>query len=125
MKRIAAGLFGLLVIAVFSTMALAKHHKPAVDPPSLGADCGTGASFIGTDTAIRITTGTDFNGICTISFSATANRICSAMNETAGGTDGNPYPMGCKEIDTSTIQTHSAVPVGGGDTLTVMVATYP
>ena len=124
MKRIAAGLIALTALAFFAASASAKHHKPVVDPPSLGADCGTGASFVGTDTAIRIMTGSDFNGTCTISFSATANRVCSAMNETNAG-NLSPIPNGCEQIDTSTIQTHSGVPVASGDVLTVMVMTYP
>lgn len=102
-----------------------SHNHPSVDPPSLLADFGAGATIVGSDTAMRITTGPGFNGTGTLMFSSPANRVAAAMNESAGGTDGNPYPMGARQLDSLTVQVHSQFPVLGGDVITVTIATYP
>ena len=84
MRKAILALAILSVVALVITPAWAKHHKAVVDPPTLGADCGSGATVAGTDTAGVITLGTQspYVGECTLIFTtADANRACFGTHE--------------------------------------------
>ena len=125
MKKVALLVSSLAFLAWFGN-AQAKHHKAAVDP-TLGADCGTGASMVGSASVMRITTGTGFGrgGTCTVSFSPAFTNVpvCNANNETHG--NAGAIAIGCAGIDTSTIelQDESGAKVDG-DVLAVVVASF-
>ena len=55
--------------------------------PTLGADCGAGASIEGSDLAGKVTVGTNTVGTCTLTFALPSTNApsCVAMNETNGG----------------------------------------
>src|SRR5438093_8439501 len=77
-------------------------------PPTLGADCGAGASIMGSDSAGKVEIGTGgYGSACTLTFTSEwANApACTAVNETNGG--ANSTPIG-------TMTTRTTVVIGGG-----------
>src|SRR3990172_9700313 len=66
--------------------------------PTLGADCGSGASIVGSDSAGKVTLGTRTGpigyGRCTLTFSvpSTSAPACQGMNESGR----YPAPIGVK-----------------------------
>jgi hypothetical protein len=78
--------------------------------PSLGADCGAGASIVGSDSAGKVTVGASQN-VCTITFSVPYPNApaCMATNETGGTAVGltttpagavlsGPYPFAAGNV---------------------------
>jgi hypothetical protein len=63
--------------------------------PTLEADCGTGATIVGSDSAGKVTLGEGV-ATCTLEFSTQWPNppACTAVNETNGG--GNPQSVGVK-----------------------------
>ncbi len=67
------------VVALWASVSFAGS-------PSLGPDCGAGASLVGDDSAGKVTMGSD-GSTCTLTFSApmTNPPACTATNETNNG----------------------------------------
>ena len=90
-------------IIATTLIALAAMVTVACAQPSLGTDCGTGATITGTNTAGKVTIGTSVNGAtptCTLTFAATDNnRECFATNETVGGATHGSMPEGVIHVD--------------------------
>jgi len=90
------------ILLVWSTISFAGT-------PSLGTDCGTGATIVGSDSAGKVTVGTPdplvpATGTCTLTFSIAYSvnpPACAASNETNGG--GFPAPMGTKTTPTALV----------------------
>jgi hypothetical protein len=84
-------LLGLLAIMVVMPCSIAL----AAAGPTLEADCGTGATIVGADSAGKVTLGEGVT-TCTIDFSTQWPNApaCTAVNETNGG--GNPQSVGTK-----------------------------
>lgn len=95
------------ILALVMTPAWAKKRKAVVDPPTLGADCGSGATLTGTDTAGVITLGTQspYVGQCTLTFTtADANRACFATHENVFVPNGFGEPLSAWHINDTTIR---------------------
>jgi hypothetical protein len=97
---------GMLTVLLAGTAALLWSAAAFAGTPILGADCGTGASIVGSDSAGKVTVGTPepsvpTTGLCTITFSVpyTNAPACTATNETNGG--GFPAPTGAKTTNTT------------------------
>ncbi len=91
--------------------------------PDLGADCGAGASIVGSDLAGKATMG-DSTGTCTLTFSAplTNAPACTAMNE---ATRGGASPLGTRSTTaTLTIQSNSATALNSGDVVSYLCVSY-
>ena len=99
-------------LALFSSLAFAQ-------PPTLGADCGVGATLTGNEKAGHVILGdisAQPNDLCTLTFAAPFAKTptCAASNETNGG--GWSAPLG-------TISSKTQVIIGGaqswssGDTI--------
>src|SRR5438128_5523949 len=74
--------------------------------PTLGPDCGAGASIVGSDLAGKVELGTapSNRSTCTLTFALSGVKACMAVNETNGG--GYSTPIG-------TITTTTTVVIGG------------
>lgn len=91
--------------------------------PTLGSDCGSGASIVGSDSAGKVTLGTGSQSTCILTFSVpyTNAPACTATNETNGG--GYSVNVGTKS-------TPSGVLIGGlmnwvdGDVISYTCAEY-
>ncbi len=100
---------GALCTLIAGTLILMLSTISFAGTPSLGTDCGTGATIVGSDSAGKITMGTPdplipTTGTCTLTFSVpySANPpACSASNETNGG--GFPASMGTRTNPTSLV----------------------
>jgi hypothetical protein len=88
--------------------------------PSPGAGCGSGALVKGSDTAGKVTLGTD-SSVCVLTFStAYADApACTAMNETNGG--AHAVPAG---VRTTATQLTIDVPWADGDTIAYLCSGY-
>jgi len=75
--------------------------------PTLGADCGAGASILGSDSAGKVTLGTGVTArTCTLTFASPGLNApsCAAMNETnSGGVNDHPAPLGVKSTTTTLV----------------------
>lgn len=91
-------LIGLLAIMTAMPCSVAS----AAAGPSLEADCGTGASIVGSDSAGKVTLG-DGAATCTVNFSTQWPNppACTAVNETNGG--GNPQSVGTKTTNATVV----------------------
>ncbi len=73
--------------------------------PTLGADCGAGASIVGSDSAGKVTlgTGASTTSTCTLTFALPSLNApaCTAVNETNGG--GYTTPVGTKSTTTTVL----------------------
>ncbi len=71
--------------------------------PTLGADCGAGASIVGSDSAGKVTLGTGASdtSACTLTFSPAwaSAPACTAVNETNAG--GYSMPVGTRTTTTT------------------------
>ena len=68
----------ILAVAVVLLVAMAGI---AMAQPTLGPDCGTGATVVGTNTAGKITLGTGNAGSCTLTLPS-HQRVCFSTEET-------------------------------------------
>jgi hypothetical protein len=111
---------GMLAVVAIGAAALALSATAFAGTPSLGAGCGAGASITGSDTAGKVTLGSN-SGVCVLTFStAFANPpACMAMNETNGG--GHAVAAGLR---TSATQLMVDVPWADGDTIAYICAGY-
>ena len=88
--------------------------------PTLGADCGSGATIVGSDAAGKVTLGTRVSS-CTLTFSVPYPNApaCAAMNETNQGA-GQARPIGARSTNTTLVLD----PWNDGDTLSYMCVGY-
>jgi hypothetical protein len=96
--------------------------------PSPGADCGAGATIVGSDSAGKVTLGTHergvpVSGLCTLTFAVpyTNPPACSATNETNRG--GFPAPIGTRTTNT-TLVIGSSAGSAPGDVISYICADY-
>ena len=111
---LSVGLLASMVVMLWSVAAFAQ--------PTLEADCGTGATIVGSDTAGKVTLGTSVTS-CTLDFSSTFPNApaCTATNETENG--GNPQPMGTKSTSSSVVLGGNR-PINAGDVVSYICAAY-
>jgi len=109
-------------LALVMGAALLYSATAFAGTPTLGSGCGGGATIRGSDTAGKLTLGTD-NSTCVLTFStAFANApACMAMNETNGGAHANV--AGVKST-ASTLTIDAAAPWADGDTIAYICSTY-
>jgi hypothetical protein len=90
--------------------------------PTLGADCGIGASIAGSDSAGKVTLGQGTTS-CTLTFSVSYTNApaCSATNETNGGSF--PAPTGAKTTN-ATLVIGSASGSNRGDVISYSCQDY-
>jgi hypothetical protein len=114
-----AGVIGVIAVAAVLMLDAAVSFAGT---PTLGADCGTGASIAGSDSAGKVTLGVGVSS-CTIEFSASGDvaPACSATNETNGG--GNPMAVGTKSTTASVILI-SMTPWQVGDVISYICEGY-
>ncbi len=96
--------------------------------PALGADCGAGASIMGSNSAGKVMVGTGVT-TCTLTFTIPSSFLnapaCMAVDETNGG--GHPAPVGARSTET-TLLLDATVPSGvvlaPGDIVSYICASY-
>jgi len=95
---------GVVMGALLMGAVLLLSPATSFAAPSLGADCGAGASVVGSDGAGKVTLGTGVAGnTCTLTFTVTLlnEPACTAVNETNSG--GHPGPVGTKSMPTTLV----------------------
>jgi hypothetical protein len=110
------------MLAVMATGALLWGAAAYAGTPSLGAGCGSGATIEGSDTAGKVTLGTE-NTVCVLTFStAFANApACMAMDESNGG--AHAVAAGVKSTTTA-LTIDAPAPWSDGDTIAYICASY-
>jgi hypothetical protein len=85
----------LLIILSVLVLSIWCSVASAAVGPTLEADCGTGATIVGSNSAGKVTLGEGV-ATCTLDFSTQWPNppACTAVNETNGG--GNPQTVGTK-----------------------------
>lgn len=97
--------------------------------PTLGADCGLGASIVGADAAGKVMVGENVS-TCTLTFSAPWPNppACTAMNETSQGRGGGgPSPLGLWTTKTGLVldgRSAGAIPLVDGDIISYLCVGY-
>lgn len=86
-----------LILAAVSILLMAA--TPAMAQPTLGADCGTGATINGSNTAGKFTVGTDPSWSCTLTFTTAHKRACS------GSVENSNVSIGIEAIGAATTDT--------------------
>jgi hypothetical protein len=109
-------------LALVMGAALLYSATAFAGTPTLGSGCGGGASIRGTDTAGKLTLGTD-NTNCVLTFSTvfTNPPACMAMNETNGG--AHAVVAGVKST-VATLTFDAPAPWSDGDTIAYTCSTY-
>jgi hypothetical protein len=122
MQRNGCKTMGLIAATLASAFLLLWATAPFAAVTTIGTDCGSGATLVGTDLAGKVTLG-DGVTTCTIVFSTTlANPpACTATNETNGG--GNPIPVGTRST-TTTMVISPAYPWVPGDVISYVCVEY-
>jgi len=123
MRRNFSSTRGVVTAVLAGTALLFWSAISFAGTPTLGADCGSGASVAGSDSAGKVTLGQGTDSTCTITFSVpyTNAPACTASNETNGG--ANSIPVGTRT-------TSSTVVVGGlnpwipGDVISYLCLEY-
>jgi len=110
-------------VLLWSTASFAT--TPATTPPTLGPDCGAGATIVGTDLAGKVELGTapSNRSTCTLTFALPAVNApaCMAVNETNGG--GYSTPIGTITT-TTTVVIGGAMPWVAGDVISYICVSY-
>lgn len=103
------------LIALFVFLAAHAHAAP----PTLGLDCGVGATIQGSKNAGHITTGVGVT-TCTLSFAGSWPKTpsCSAMNDTTNG--GGPVPIGARATTTTLFIQGGDYWIGDGDVISYL-----
>ena len=104
MRRDVSRTRGVLIVLLAGT-ALLLWAGTSFAAPTLGADCGAGASIVGSDSAGKVELGTGAR-TCTLTFFTVpplnANApACTAVNETNGG--GRPVMVGVRTTQTTLV----------------------
>lgn len=86
-----------LTLALLTLALLAA--TPALAQPTLGPDCGTGATLIGSNTAGKFTVGTDPSWSCTLIFATARNRACN------GSVENSSVSIGIEAVGAATTDT--------------------
>ena len=93
--------------------------------PTLGPDCGAGASIVGTDLGGKVELGTvpSNRSTCTLTFALPGVNApaCMAVNETSGG--GYSTPIGTITT-TTTVVIGGAMPWVAGDVISYICVSY-
>ena len=91
--------------------------------PTLGPDCGAGASIMGSDLAGKVELGTapSNRSTCTLTFALSGVKACMAVNETNGG--GYSTPIGTITT-TTTVVIGGALPWVAGDVISYICVSY-
>lgn len=110
MRRHSSGARGALTAIVAGTAMLFWSAIVFAGTPTLGPDCGAGASIVGSDSAGKVTLGVNHN-TCALSFSVSLPNApaCMATNETnghavgvsttvAGAVLSGPYPFAAGDV---------------------------
>lgn len=113
---------GILTLAMAAAAVLLLSAPSFAGTPTLGQDCGSGATSVGTDAVGKVTLGAT-PLTCTLTFGTAYNNppACIGTNETAGG--GNPVPIGSKTTTTSVVL-NANVPWNAGDTISYLCQGY-
>jgi hypothetical protein len=95
--------------------------------PRLGADCGGGASIVGSDLAGKVSLGSGAGDTCTLTFAEELPNApaCAAMNETNAG--AAPGPVGTATTTTTLVLDgggSKSAPLSGGDTVSYLCVGY-
>ena len=93
-----------LILALLAILLLAASQ--ALAQPTLDADCGAGATIVGTNTAGKVTIGTDPDWKCTLIFPTSRNRACSGVVENSHVSIGIE-PIGIATTDTTGVMASS------------------
>src|SRR5206468_979419 len=101
MRQDVSGTTVMLMVLLVGAVLLLWPPPSFADPPTVGPDCGAGASIVGIDAAGKVTLGTGASNTCTLAFTSAWMRApsCSAVNETNGG--GDPAPIGAVTTTTT------------------------
>src|SRR6266516_705390 len=114
----------LKVLLVGMTLLLWSAASFAATP-TLGPDCGAGASIVGSDSAGKVELGTDAShrSTCTLTFASLGVNApaCMAVNETNGG--GYSTPVGTRTT-TTTVVLGGALPWLAGDVVSYICVGY-
>ena len=110
MRRYSSGTRGSLTAILAGTAVLFWSAFAFAGVPSLGSDCGTGASIVGSDSAGKVTLGAAPSS-CTLTFSVpyTNAPACTTTDETSGRGVGlatspsgvvlnGPYPFNAGDV---------------------------
>jgi|SRR5579862_6159774 len=89
-----SSLFAVLSNGQVSLGLTAGHIEIPGSNPSLGSNCGAGATPAGNDVVGRVTLGTSPGSYCTVTFVTgwTQPPVCSVWNETSGARQVWPQP---------------------------------
>lgn len=110
MRRYLSKTRGALTVLLAGAAVLCWSAASFASTPTLGSDCGVGASFVGasSDTAGKVTLGTPDptlpqTGTCTLTFGVPTTNppACTATNETNGG--NFPAPVGTRSTNTTVL----------------------
>jgi len=128
MRRQSTRTGGAIAAIVAGMVALFSSAIAFAGTPTLGTDCGAGASIAGSDTAGKVTLGVPdplipATGMCTLTFSVAITNppACSATNESNGG--GFPAPAGTRTTNT-TLVIGSSVGSAPGDVISYHCLDY-
>jgi hypothetical protein len=117
---IATGKLALVITAAAALMLSAASFAGAT--PTLGSDCGAGASIVGSNSAGKVTLGAT-PATCTVTFTTPyANApACSGTNETNSG--NAPVPV-ANLTTTSTVVLNAYIPWSAGDVISYSCQSY-
>src|SRR5689334_4728964 len=104
---------GVMTVLLAGAAMLSWSGPSFAASPALGPDCGAGAAIVGSDSAGKVTLGTDPT-TCTLSFSVAPLNppACTATNETNGG--GHAIGVGVRTT-TTTLEMDGMYPLNPGD----------
>jgi len=122
MGREVSRIHGALAALIVGSVVLLWSAVSFAGMPSLGPDCGAGASLVGSDEAGKVTLGTDV-ATCTLTFSVPPLNppACTATNETNGG--GFSVAVGTRTT-TTTLMIGSRMPWNPGDVVSYICISY-
>lgn len=109
-----------LALALLTIALLAA--TPAMAQPTLGADCPSGTTLVGSDKAGRLVmSASPDSGICTLEGFPAHDRACSATNETSGG--GYAQALGT-QATTTTVAINFLSSATPGDVVSYQCSTF-
>lgn len=122
MRQVVSGIRGALAALTVGSVVLLWSAVSFAGMPSLGLDCGTGASLVGSDEAGKVTLGAGVS-TCTLAFSVPPLNppACTATNETNGG--GHAAVVGVRTT-TTTIEMDGIMPWLPGDVISYICISY-
>ena len=123
MRRYLSMTSGMLTALVAGTLLLISPAISMAGMPTLGTDCGTGATIAGSDSAGKVRLGTGVAGTCTLAFSVpyTNSPACISTNETNGGAAS--ILVGTKTTP-STMKMNGTAPWLAGDVVSYLCQDY-